>query len=187
MRETPQFKHRWGNANCVESFSCKTLWLDFGEEVVCQWPFFFYKIVPLMLCKVLFGKKCNGAGWKVRNFKVSTIILIVGQWHDWTINKYQGIPGVRHRGKRWRLDTSLKPACTCLVEQWHVAESVGVIRESGGSGYSATWWLNSKESGGNLVALRLLSLSADRCTGKINNKTKKRCWHSWIHHLLGLQ
>ena len=50
---------------------------------------------------------------------------------------------------------------------------MGVIRESGGSGYSATWWLNSKESGGNLVALRLLSLSADRCTGKINNQTNK--------------
>ena len=149
-------------------------------------PSFSTKLSP-WCCELLFGKKCNGAGWKVRNFKVSTIILIVGQWHDWTINKYQGIPGVRHRGKRWRLDTSLKPACTCLVEQWHVAESVGVIRESGGSGYSATWWLNSKESGGNLVALRLLSLSADRCTGKINNKTKKRCWHSWIHHLLGLQ
>ena len=54
-----------------------------------------------------------------------------------------------------------------------MAESVGVIRESGGSGYSATWWLNSKESGGNLVALRLLSLSADRCAGKINNQTNK--------------
>ena len=50
---------------------------------------------------------------------------------------------------------------------------MGVIRESGGSGYSATWWLNSKESGGNLVALGLLSLSADRCTGKINNQTNK--------------
>ena len=51
-----------------------------------------------------------------------------------------------------------------------MAKTVGVIRESGGSGYSATWWLNSKESGGNLVAL---SLSADRCTGKINNQTNK--------------
>ena len=141
------------------------LWWGSGLSVTLL----FLQNCPL---DVLFGKKCNGAGWKVRNFKVSTIILIVGQWHDWTINKYQGIPGVRHSGKRWRLDTSLKPACTCLVEQWHVAKTVGVIRESGGSGYSATWWLNSKESGGNLVALRLLSLSADRCTGKINNKTK---------------
>ena len=134
------------------------LWWGSGLSVTLL----FLQNCPL---DVLFGKKCNGAG-------VSTIILIVGQWHDWTINKYQGIPGVRHSGKRWRLDTSLKPACTYLVEQWHVAKTVGVIRESGGSGYSATWWLNSKESGGNLVALRLLSLSADRCVGKINQTNK---------------